>query len=220
MSNKIESEFYVEQFIDESVIAKAESLLGGIQYGVATAVEAALKETMSSIRTKSYNAISKRYDISRSGIRENENVHTYLFRRANSITGSVIFAGRKIPLYRFKGTTPEEPETDKSRTIHAFIYGGWKTIYPSVPVKAHQLTGTSSKRLTNAFVAQMDSGHIGIFERYDLSRKGGKITEKMGLSVPQMVGSEAVQKEVVDSAVNDFNDYLNQAIERIVSGVR
>ncbi len=217
MSDKIETEFKIEQFINDNTIERAERMLKGYINGVATAVKAALKATNADIKKNAYVELSKRYDISRESIRDYQNIKTFIYQRGSLISGSVIFTGNKIPLYRYNGTTPKEPEVDTSRKINVFIYGGFKKINPSLPVKAHQLKSKPAKDLVNAFVARMQSEHVGIFKRKLGSRK---ISEIMGLSVPQMIGNNEVQKNVIDSAMEGFDKLLNEQIDRIISGAR
>lgn len=200
---------------------RAERLLAGIEGGVTQALKTALKQTTSQIRKNSYAAIQTRYDISEKDIRSEENVRVW-YTTASGVQAHVRFAGQKIPLYRFGGTSPKSPswELDKQNPVMVAA-DRWRLAFPGSPVHAHQLKGTAPSLIYNAFIAEMSSGHVGIFERAGgRTYKGAgkeKLSEKMGSSVPQMIGNDEVMEQLTKDAVTEFGDRLDDAILAVLS---
>ena len=96
----------------------------------------------------------------------------------------------------------------------------WRLMYPSVPAAGHVLKDTSPYNFERAFVAQMDTGHTGIFERTGGMTSNGKdeIEELFGPSVPQMLGSEEVEKRLTEDAMKSFEKDLDHDVLAILSG--
>lgn len=208
----------IETF-SESSIERAEKLLAGIANGTEKAVKNAMPRAATHLRAQSGKKIRERYAISQSNIRANENVkirYTY----QNGVSAEIIFSGHKIPLYRFNGASPKQPTQNPNETIRAIIAGRWRTVHPGMIASGHQLKGTSSTPLKNTFVAKMESGHIGIFERTgDVTAKGNDaIKEVMGSSVSQMVGNNEVAAALVESASKKFEERMEREITRIQNG--
>ena len=215
MSGAIGSYIYAN--FDGESVERARMLLAGIPGGVTKAVKSALPRAASALKTESTKAIRERYDISTANIRARENITVKTF---NGTRALVSFIGKKIPLYRYNGTTPKFPTVDKSKTIRTIVAGQFLPVHPGAAASAHQLKGTSVKRFENAFVAKMESGHIGIFERTGGITSGGnnEIKELQGSSVPQMLGSKEVQDELVNKASQKFEERMEHEIMRIMNG--
>ena len=95
-------------------VERAERLLTGISGGADNAIKSAADTAATYMRSVSVKTIQERYAISAKNIRENELVRVnYSFWDGLSVT--IRFAGRKIPLYRFNGTTPKQPVVDTSK---------------------------------------------------------------------------------------------------------
>ena len=105
------------------------------------------------------------------------------------------FSGYEIPLYKFK-VTPKAPGIKKQVTA-AVKKGG----------------GTAFE---NAFIAQMKSGHIGVFERE--TSKRFPIEEKMGLAMAQMVGNTNVMTELEKEAQKTVDERIVHEIDRLLNG--
>lgn len=210
------------QATGEDTLERARAMLAGIDGGVNKAVRSAMSRVASNLRSNSTKAIQERYAISPSSIRENENVRvSYNYR--DGIQAVIEFSGRKIPLYRYKGAAPVMPEYDKTRWVKALVDGEMTWVHPGIPARGHLLASTAPTLFEHAFVAQMKSSHIGIFERTgNLNRAGtgSEIREIMGLSVPQMLGSREVERKLADDAVRKFEERLDHEINRILSGYR
>ena len=94
--------------------------------------------------------------------------------------------------------------------------------YQGVPASGHQFKDTGPTQFTDAFVARMKSGHIGIFERTGgmTSEGSDAIQEIMGNSVAQMIGKEEVTEKISEEAGNTFEKELDSAVYRILAGWR
>lgn len=203
----------------QSSVERAEKLLADINGGVSKAVKSAMVRAVSHLRSNTVNAIRERYAISATNIRANENVkirYTY----QDGVQAWVTFAGQKIPLYRYDGASPKQPTRDTSQWIAAMFDDKWRTIHPSLSAYGHQLKSTSPQHFQDAFVAQMKSGHTGIFERTGSDTPSGNdaIMEIMGSSVPQMLGNQDVEEKLAQDTAEKYDERLNHEILRILNG--
>jgi hypothetical protein len=199
----------VEAFGGDSV-SRADKVLAGIPDGVQKAIKAAMPRAVSYLRSQSVDRIRERYAISAANIRANENVRvTYTL---GGLVASVRFSGTKIPLYRFDGTSPTAPTYDTNHLVRGLTPAGWKMLPTSKAPRAHQLVGTSPTLFEHAFIATMQSGHTGIFER-----DGAGIQQLMGSSVAQMVGNEEVQQKLVQDASDKFEERMEHEISRLLN---
>lgn len=202
---------------------RAEKMLAGFPGGMEKAVKSAMSRSLSYLRTNSTKEIRKVYAISAAALRTEENIKTkYTYHPGAGISGYVLFSGRKIPLYRYDGTSPVQPTQDTSKTINALIQGHWRQTHPGVAAAGHQKANTSPTRFEDAFVARMKSGHVGIFERTGgvTSTGNDALKELMGSSVPQMVDNEDVQQALVDEAMKKFDERLDHEINVIINNWR
>lgn len=206
----------------QEAIERAKAMLTGIPDGVDKAVKAAMSRTVQKIRSVSNEKIREKYDISDAGIRSEKNVRVkYTYQ--NGVQATVTFSGRKIPLYRFGGSSPKAPTKDiAAGEMPVMVRGQWTMQYPGVAATGHQFTDTSPTLFADAFVARMKSGHVGIFERTGGSTSEGSdaIQEIMGNSVAQMVGKEEVAEKISEEAGKTFEKELDSAVYRILTGWR
>lgn len=209
--------------LGENSLERAEKLLAGFPGGLDKAVKSAMSRSMSHLRANSATAIQKRYAISTAAIRAEENIRTrYTYTPGSGVSGSVLFSGRKIPLYRYNGASPVQPTQDTGKTINALINGKWKSTHPSVAAAGHQLKSTTPTQFDEAFVSRMKSGHVGIFERTGGVTASGNeaIREIMGFSVPQMLGSKDVEQTLVDETMKKFDERMDHEVNAILNGWR
>lgn len=204
----------------QEAIDRATRILVGVQGGVERAVRSAMSKAVARLQRSNVKAVRERYAISAANIRENENVQvTYTYD--SGVQAYVRFGGQRIPLYRFDGATPSQPTRDTSGRLPVMTgEDHWRLVFPSVSASGHVLKGTSPTRFESAFVARMPNGHVGIYERTGGMTSGGKdeIEELFGPSVPQMLGSETVEKALVDDAMQSFEKDLNHSVMAILSG--
>ena len=200
-------------------LSKAEKLLAGIEGGIEKATRSAMQRAVSNLRTNSSKIIREKYDISESALRMKENV-TVRYSYSSGIIAFVNFSGYKLPLFRYGGASPKNPQWDRSGWVSAMIQGKWRRVHPSLAASGHQLKSTSPTKFENAFVAQMESGHIGIFERTGgaTSTGGDAIKEIMGSSIPQMLGNKEVEEKLAEKAREKFEERLDHEVNRILNG--
>lgn len=212
----------VNEAAGQAAIERAKALLSTIPDGVDKAVKAAMSRTVQRLRSESNKAIQEKYDITDDGIRTEKNVRVR-YSYQNGVQATVTFSGRKIPLYRFGGTYPKVPTQDIAEGRKpVMVKGAWTMQYQGVAARGHQFKGTSPTQFMDAFVAQMKSGHIGIFERTGGSTSEGSdaIREIMGSSVAQMVGNQQVAEKLTEGAYETFETELDKAVYRILTGWR
>ena len=212
----------VNEAAGQAAIERAKALLAGIQGGVDKAMKASMSRTVDKLRRESNQAIREKYDITDAGIRSEKNVRVR-YSYQNGVQATVTFSGRKIPLYRFGGAYPKVPTQDiAAGKKPVMVKGAWTMQYQGVAARGHQFQDTGPTQFMDAFVAQMKSGHIGIFERTGGSTSEGSdaIREIMGSSVAQMVGNQQVAQGLTERAYETFETELDKAVYRILTGWR
>lgn len=199
---------------------RATRMLAGIEGGLDKALRNAMDRAASHLRTNSTKAIRERYAISAANIRANQNVKVR-YSYQNGVQAVVTFHGRKIPLYRYDGAAPAQPTQDTGKIVGVMIKGEKKWVHPGIAAQGHQFKETSPTRYRDAFVARMESGHVGIFERTGGVAQDGsdEIQEVMGSSVPQMLGSPEVEERLAEEAMDKFRERLDQNAIAILNGL-
>lgn len=205
--------------IGQDSFRDAEKRLEAIPGGFDKALKSATKRAASFLRTQSTREIRQRYDISRKNIRAEQNVKVN-YRYFNGIEARITFRGNKIPLFRYGGASPAEPTVNADKTVMAIVNGKLRAVHPGVAASGHQLLSTNPAKFSNAFVARMQSGHVGIFERTGGRTATGDaaIREIMGSSVPQMLGNEEVQESLVEKTMLKMDERLEHEVNRILNG--
>ena len=205
--------------VGQETIDRASKLLAGINGGVERAVRSAMSRTVSHLRTQSEEAIRERYAISVAALRTEQNIRVrYSYR--DGVQAAVSFAGHKIPLYRYDGAAPTQPAQNTGEWVSAKKGGKWLKVHPGMAASGHQFRETSPRQFPEAFTARMESGHIGIFERTGGVTSTGNdgLRELMGSSIPQMLGSEAVSKQLVERSMEQFREQLDGEVLRVLNG--
>lgn len=204
----------------QEAMDRAAALLAGVEGSIEKAVRSAMSRAVKRLQKANVTAVRERYAISAANIRENENVQVS-YSYDNGVQAFVRFSGARIPLFRFDGASPSQPTKDTSARLPVMSGDDhWRMMYPSVAASGHVLKGTSPTRFERAFVARMPNGHVGIFERTGGMTSGGKdeIEELFGPSVPQMLGSEDVEKKLAEDAMQSFEKDLDHNVLAILSG--
>jgi hypothetical protein len=196
-------------------LARAAILLAGIDGGIEKAMKNAMSRATSTLRNKTAQAIRERYAVSSGDAKSSPKI-SYSF--ADGVQAEILFAGKKISLSKFSGSSTSpgwSSEVDVFKTANGFIHG-----HPGLNGLGHVLNSTSPTALDDTFVANFRSGHAGIYERTGAETSTGadKITEKMGLSVPQMVGSDEIEEKLGTEAMEKFDERLRHEVERLLGG--
>ena len=212
------SSFYVSCIGAEN-FKSAEQALADVPGGMERALRSATKRAASFLRTQSTKEIRQRYDITRKNIRAEQNVNVS-YRYFNGIEARIAFRGNKIPLWRYGGSSPSKPTVNTEKTVMAIVNGNLRPVHPGIAATGHQLVSTAPTTFSRAFVAQMQSGHIGIFERTGGKTATGdaEIKEIMGSSVPQMLGNEEVQESLAEKTAVKMDERLEHEVNRILAG--
>lgn len=206
----------------QETLEHAERLLAGIPGGVEKAVRSAMARSASHLKAQSSRISKERYDIKAANIRDAENAKiSYSYQ--NGVQAHIVFAGQRIPLYRFGGASPGAPTKDTSE--RGPVMAGpdnWHFWAPSIPAHGHVLKSTSPALFRHAFVARMKNGHVGIYERTGgmTSNDKDEIEELFGPSVPQMLGQQEVAKKLSEEAMEKFEERLDHEINAILNGWR
>ncbi len=205
---------------NEDVLSRAEKLLAGMPGKFDAALQSTAKRTLQEIQKNSSKEIRKKYAISDANIRKERNI-TFRYRIGHGITASILFSSHKIPLHRYEGSGPQNPQVS-ARFMPVKTSDGWRMMHPGMTAYGHQFKSTSAHLLTGTFVARFKSGHVGIFERTGGVTDTGKdeIHERMGSAVAQMVGNEEVAQPLCEQAMEQFDVRLEQEAERILAGLR
>ncbi len=175
-------------------IQRVERMLAGVPKGAERALSNAINRGLGHAKVKALQKVREVYAVKQGDL---NSATTTRVQKAStgSLAGYVSFSGVKIPLYKFN-VSPKVQGTGR-RVKAGLMKGSW-TIFE------------------DAFVAQMQSGHIGIFEREDTERL--PIEQFMGLSGAQMVGNEEVVEDLSKSAQEKINERLEHEIERLLNG--
>lgn len=222
MSVSTASNGAINIYLTGGALDRAEKMLAGIPGGTEKAVKSAMSRAVSNMRSGYVKEVQKKYDISGANLRTDKNIKCRYSYASGSVTATVTFAGKKIPLYRYNGTTPKIPKYDTSRRVPVVIKNETKMAHPGITARAHIFKDTSPYLIDESFVATMKNTHTGIFERdgTTMGNGGDGITEKMGLSIPQMVGNEEVRENIADEAWKKFDERLDHEIMALMNGWR
>ena len=196
--------------VSAETIERVEALLAGVPKGAERALSNAMNRGLSKMKTGAAKKVREVYTVQSSAINEATNTR---IRKASTgnLAGYIHFSGYKIPLYKFK-VTPKAPGIRKR--VQATVKKG------------------EGGTFEDAFIAQMESGHIGVFERTGTFnadnvrlKKYGKqnkytesIEQKMGLAMAQMVGNLNVMTELEKEAQKTVDERIVHEIDRLLNG--
>jgi hypothetical protein len=180
--------------ITSETIERVETLLSGIPKGAERAFSNSINRGLSRVKTTAMKRVKEVYAVQSSALTAATTTRINKASTGN-LAGYVSFSGFKLPLYKFS-VTPKKPGTGKQVTASVMKNGG--------------------TTFEDAFVAEMKSGHMGVFERS--GRKRLPVEEIMGLSAAQMVGNAAVIEELEKEAQKVVDERLSHEIDRILNG--
>jgi len=180
--------------ISAETVERVETLLAGIPKGAERALSNAMNRGLSKVKTGAVKKVKEVYTVQSSAAKEATNIRIGK-ASAGNLAGYISFAGYKIPLYKFK-VTPRVPGIKKK--VVAEVKKGSKTPFE------------------HAFIAQMENGHKGVFERQ--TGKRFPIEEKMGLAMGQMLGNQKVIEELEKEAQTTVDERITHEIDRLLNG--
>ncbi len=197
--------------VSEETISKIHTILAGVKDADKKVLKPALTRGLMAGKTAAGKAVRQTYNISAGDFNSKGRLeYNSVSANGDGIIGSIRYSGGVIPLVKFK-VTPKTPIQKKT---------------PSAAVlKASSLTSFGNEK--NVFVAQMKSGHIGIFQRkegkYSSRRGEGKnkhtetLKELLSPAVPTMVSNEKVMQTVEDRVNEVINQRIDHEIERLLN---
>ncbi len=195
--------------ITSDAIERVATLLADVPKGAERVFANAMNRGLSRVKTRAIEQVKTVYAVKEKPIREATKIKINKAGTGN-LAGFVSFSGVKIPLYKFS-VTPTKPATGKQ-------------------VQAGLMKGGSKTPYEDAFIAQMQNGHIGVFERtgeqgiksrkskYKESSHTEKIREISGLSAAQMIG-KASNIEILEKEAQELvNERIIHEMNRILNG--
>lgn len=151
----------------------------------------AINRAAQSARTEAGREVRKTYLVKHGDV-----IDTIRIKSANedNLSANVTSKGHVLPLSKFKVTPGRRPG-----------------IKGTSPVLVRVKKGAGG-RIKSGFVAQMQSGHIGVFIR--AGKRSSPINQLYGPSIPQMVGSDQVSRLVEEKAQETLEKRLDHEINR------
>lgn len=180
--------------ISAEAVERVQKLLESVPKGAEKALSSAINRGLSRVKTGASKRVKEVYTVQGRAFNEATKIRVNKADTGN-LVGFVSFSGYKIPLYKFQ-VTPKAPGT-RQQVRAAIMKGG----------------GTPFE---NAFIAQMKSGHVGVFERK--TQKRFPVEEIMGLSAAQMIGNENIIAGLEAEAQEIVNERLEHEIDRLLNG--
>ncbi len=192
--------------------------LGSMKEKAPKVLKLAVNDTARKARSRLAKEAKKKYVVKVSGFKSVMGIKL----ATNNNPEAVIHAsGKRIPLAKFsyrEGTLGTGKYFNPTLRRYQTGAGG-------VSATGKILKGTRFKPSELAklkwFVAQMKSNHIGIFQRNEGMKRGqkGEISEKMGASIPEMIGNEKQVYGVVEPYIqNDLQEAVNRHVLRALKG--
>jgi hypothetical protein len=197
--------------VSEQNLDRIHAILAGVQDADKKVLKPALTRGLMAGKTAAGKAVRQTYHISAADFNSKGRLeYKNVSESGDGIIGSIKYSGGVIPLIKFK-VSPKTPQRKKT---------------PSAAVlKASSLVAFANRK--DVFVAQMKSGHIGIFQRkegkYSASRGSGRnkhtetLKELLSPAVPQMVGNDKVMQTVEDRVNEVINQRIDHEIERLLN---
>lgn len=205
--------------IEVDISTETAERLSRILEGVENAEEKVLRPALSRGLTAGKTALNKQikevYSIATNKLSSRYARYGYksIGVEGDKIIGSLEFSGGVIPLYKFE-VSPSEVNNGKVRK----------------QVTAAVLRGGGGETLENAFIGEMGSGHMGVFERsgqWKMKKRNTrtgehtgnneKIKQLFGPSLAGMAG-KAVEYESVEARVNEvINKRIQHELDRLLS---
>lgn len=188
------------KLLNEAEIQKKLSL---IPKKAPSIVSRVINRVISNINKNISKEVKSRYIIKTSDIKKT--LKTHRASGANPV-GKITSLGEKIALYKFK-VTPSKPLPSKSAQMKG---KNGRALF-----KAKVLKGGNYKKLRGGFVAQMKSGHTGVFSRISFGRL--PLKEFMGPSVPEMIGKQEVITRIEEDANKMLEKRLIHELDRALN---
>ena len=175
---------------DQDMLARVEKKLGSMKSEAPKVLKNAVNETAKQARKDLAVAAQKNYAIKNAGFNKAMQIKMATISNPTAIIQNT---GKKIGLYRFS-YRKNSPGSEKyfNPTLKRTQIGKGGIGAAGKQLKSGSFSSNRGTKL-KWFVAKMGSGHKGIFKRNSSSIKrgsSGEISEIMGPSIAEMIGSE------------------------------
>ena len=154
------------EIVSPELLHNAEQQLADIPGGIEIAMKRAMNRATAHLRTQSTREIRKRYDIARKDIRAEQNITTS-YRYFNGVEAKISFRGKKIPLWRYGGSSPSKPTVNTEKTVMAIVNGNLRPVHPGIAATGHQFLWSHrhlrAHRRQNCHRRCRDQGDHGFF---------------------------------------------------------
>ncbi len=198
---------------------QVERQLGAMKEKAPKVLKLAINDTAREARSRLAKEAQKTYAVKAVGFNRVMNIR----RATNGNPVAVIHAkGKKIPLGKFSfrdGTLGEGVYYNP--TMHRVQKGKGGVGAAAKVLKSRSRFKTTTKAKLKWFIARMESGHKGVFQRNAGMKRGqkGEISEKMGASIPEMIGDEKRVYGIVEPYIqSDLKDAVNRHVLRALKG--
>lgn len=169
--------------------------LGALEKKAPKILARVLNRTLTNVQKNVVKSVRDKYIIKASDIKQ-----TLKTTKASTskLNAQVKSEGMRVLLYKFR-VSPKNPRPSKAPRTY----------------KARVLKKSALKPVRGGFVAQMKSGHLGIFERTGTKRT--PIKELVGPSIPQMVGNKEIIQKIESEAQKTIQNRLKHEITRTIN---
>ena len=163
----------------------------------------AINRAVDKARTEVIARVAERYNISSAEIQKTTKI---VGARPNRLAAVIYYTSRRgLAITKVK-TKPKMPPTQKAvevrmrRRVSSEIIAGQKKEWP------------------HAFIAQMKSGHVGLFSREKDSKKRLPIHERVTVNVPGMAGHYSIINSVLELAQAKLDEELDRQMQLFLQG--
>lgn len=186
----------ISEDVASSALERAVKLLASFPNGVQKATESALARAGKSGQAIAAREVGKQYHLKTSDFKKYTKSNQRVNRTGNEISVSLSFQGYHVPLIRFK-----------------------TSITSSGLIRAQAMKNGTSEVLKHVFQRELESGHVGLFERS--GKTSLPIKQLYGPSVPQMMGANTQLADAVGSNIERvFTERMEHEITAILNGWR
>jgi hypothetical protein len=179
---------------DMGTIRLAQQILSGMPGKVKTVIRRASTDAIRAIKAEFPRAINQRWAITKSEVQSHMQLRQV--SEDGGMRSALIVSGRRIPVMDFD-VRPKTPPAQAGIPISR-----------RNPVKIVTVRGKTTVGKPNRFVAEMRSGHVGVFMKK--TKQSLPIRESMSESVPEMIRFKPIRRQIEQRA----EDIFTKAIER------
>lgn len=205
---------------DRNMLEQVERELGAMKAKAPKVLKLAVNDTARKARSRLAKEAQKEYEVKGIGINKAVRIQ---FATTSSQTAVLRYTGKKIPLYQFKrrsGTLGSERYYNP--TLHRMQTGKGGRGASGKLLKSSSFQSDNGAKL-KWFVANMGK-HTGIFQRTGVPRHQGsrdnpEVEEKMGASIPEMIGNEKRVYGIVEPYIkSDLKEAVSRHVSRAIRG--